>query len=122
MSFDKVIPIAKAVETAPDPMPHACEAKEPFVLMVLGDSMAPEFVEGEVIVIDPEGVARDGAYVLAWHREEYIFRQLRIVEGQWLIAPLNPAYEAEPISGPEVVRGVIIQKKMPGKRGSHKKY
>jgi phage repressor protein C with HTH and peptisase S24 domain len=120
MAFEKVIPIAKAEDL--DPMASACEAKEPFVLMVLGDSMAPEFMEGDVIVIDPEGIARDGAYVLAYHREEYIFRQLSVVDGQWFLVALNPADSKEPIPGPEAVRGVIVQKKTPGKRGSSKKY
>ena len=27
-----------------------CAGSEPFALMVLGDAMAPEFVEGEIIV------------------------------------------------------------------------
>jgi len=121
MSSRKIIPIAKA-EDFSDPMASACEAKEPFVLMVLGDMMAPEFMEGDVIVIDPEGVARDGAFVLAFHNEEYTFRQLRIEGEQWLLAPLNPAYPSEPIAGTEAVRGVIVQKKTPGKRGSTKHY
>ena len=44
--------------------------------MVLGDSMAPEFVEGDVIIIEPEGLAVDGSYVLAQADGEWIFRQL----------------------------------------------
>ena len=46
----------------------ACSSAEPFALMVLGDSMEPEFVEGEVILIEPEGLATDGSYVLAESR------------------------------------------------------
>jgi SOS-response transcriptional repressor LexA len=30
--------------------------REPFALRVIGDSMAPEFQDGCIIVIDPEGV------------------------------------------------------------------
>jgi SOS-response transcriptional repressor LexA len=122
MSFEKYIPIAKAEDADSNPMSSECEAKEPFALMVLGDSMEPEFQEGEVIVIDPEGVARDGSYVLAWHKEEYIFRQLRIINGHWYLAALNPAYAMEPTTGADSVKGVITQKKRPGKRGSHKAY
>ena len=33
-----------------------CSAAEPFALQVLGDSMQPEFNNGVVIVVDPEGV------------------------------------------------------------------
>ena len=54
----------------------SCSDAEPFALMVLGDSMEPEFMEGEIIVVEPEGLATDGSYVVAFHNEEYIFRQL----------------------------------------------
>ena len=54
----------------------SCAGGESFALMVLGHSMAPEFNEGEIIIIEPEGLARDGSYVLAWHGEEWTFRQL----------------------------------------------
>ncbi|MFA5530651.1 MAG: S24 family peptidase [Thiohalomonadaceae bacterium] len=122
MSLEKFIPIARADELERDPMAAACQAKEPYVLMVLGDSMEPEFMEGEVIVIDPEGVARDGSFVIAWHNEEYIFRQLKIIDEQWHIAALNTAYPMQKLSGPDAVKGVIIQKKTPGRRGARKSY
>ena len=51
-----------------------CEEKEPYALMVLGDSMEPEFKEGEVLVIEPGANYRDGSYVIAYHNDEYIFR------------------------------------------------
>jgi hypothetical protein len=44
--------------------------------MVLGDSMEPEFVDGDIIIIEPEGLATDGSYVMAWLNDEWIFRQL----------------------------------------------
>ena len=39
---------------------------ESFALMVLGDSMVPEFNEGEIIVVEPDGATRDGSFVLAF--------------------------------------------------------
>ena len=44
--------------------------------MVLGDSMAPEFVEGEVIVVEPDGLAVDGSFVVAQVDGEWTLRQL----------------------------------------------
>lgn len=99
-----------------------CEEKEPYALMVLGDSMEPEFKEGEVLVIEPGANYRDGSYVIAYHNDEYIFRQLRVVKGQWFLTPLNPNYVSEQISGPEAIKGVITQKKMPGGRHNRKNY
>jgi DNA polymerase V len=99
-----------------------CEEKEPYALMVLGDSMEPEFKEGEVIVIEPGANYRDGSYVIAYHNDEYTFRQLRVVKGQWFLTPLNPNYVSEQIPGPEAIKGVITQKKMPGGRHNRKNY
>ena len=42
-----------------------CAGAEVFALQVLGQSMAPEFEEGEIIVIEPEGALRDSSFVLA---------------------------------------------------------
>jgi phage repressor protein C with HTH and peptisase S24 domain len=99
-----------------------CEDKEPYALMVLGDSMEPEFREGEVLVIEPGANYRDGSYVIAYHNDEYIFRQLRAIKGQLFLTPLNPNYVSEQLSGPEAIKGVITQKKMPGGRHNRKNY
>ncbi len=93
---------------------ESCDKREPYALMVLGDSMAPEFVEPEVIIIEPERPPEDGSYVVAWHNEEYIFRQLLIRDGQWILHALNAKYPDQPLVGPDSVKGVITGKKSPG--------
>lgn len=100
----------------------ACSGAEPFALMVLGDSMAPEFTEGEIIIIEPEGLAQDGSFVLAQVRGEYIFRQLRERDGRWRLEALNPRYPALDIPDLAAVKGVVIQKQNPGTRRSRKSY
>lgn len=101
----------------------SCSDAEPFALMVLGDSMEPEFMEGEIIVVEPEGLATDGSYVVAFHNEEYIFRQLIKRETGWALHALNPAYPDHPIASLSGVRGVVIMKKRPGRPSkSGKKY
>lgn len=114
----KIIPVVPA----PDPAPESCEAAEPFALMVLGDSMLPEFAEGEIIVVEPEGLARDGSYVVAQHEGEPILRQLVEREGRWWLHALNPAYPDAELAGIGAVRGVVIQKSKPGSRRSRKSY
>ncbi|MBK9703641.1 MAG: S24 family peptidase [Betaproteobacteria bacterium] len=84
----KTIPIV-AAEEAGDP---GCSGSESFALMVLGDSMAPEFVEGEIIVIEPDGHVDGGSYVIAQVAGEWIFRQLVRGAAGWQLRPLNPAY------------------------------
>jgi SOS-response transcriptional repressor LexA len=90
--------------------------------MVLGDSMAPEFMEGEIVVIEPEGLAVDGSYVLAFIDDEWIFRQLRGDTVGWALYPVNPAYPTLPLPDFSAVRGVIIQKSKPGRRRASKIY
>lgn len=91
-----------------------CEENEPYVLMVLGDSMEPEFMEGDVVVIEPGAHYHDGSYVIAHHNGEYTFRQLRVINDRLYLTPLNPAYVSEQLDGPESIKGVITQKKRPG--------
>ncbi len=100
----------------------ACSGAEPFALMVLGDSMAPEFAEGEIIIIEPEGLAQDGSFVLAQVNGEYIFRQLRERDGRWRLEALNPRYPALDLPDLAAVKGVVIQKQKPGARRSRKSY
>ena len=99
-----------------------CAGGESFALMVLGQSMAPEFNEGEIIIIEPEGLARDGSFVLAWHAQEWTFRQLLGRPGHWLLHALNPAFADQPLDDLIAVRGVIIQKALPGRRRASKRY
>jgi SOS-response transcriptional repressor LexA len=115
-----VRPAAKSPEE--DLAASACSSGEPYALMVLGDSMLPEFEEGWIIVVEPEGHARDGSFVVAWANDEYIFRQLvKHAEG-WMLKPLNPLYPNIPIDGLEAVKGVVVMKKKPGRRREAKSY
>jgi SOS-response transcriptional repressor LexA len=104
-------------ELAPD-----CSAGESFALMVMGHSMAPEFLEGEIIIIEPEGLAKHGSYVLAWLREEWTFRQLLRTNAGWTLHALNPAFSDTALDDLGAVRGVIIQKALPGRRRASKHY
>jgi len=115
----RIIPIRPR---AGDAELDACSAAEPFALMVLGDSMEPEFLEGEVILIEPEGLATDGSYVLAQLGGEWIFRQLVRHEAGWRLQALNPVYPAADIPDLASVKGVIIQKSRPGTRRATKRY
>jgi len=99
-----------------------CGGGESFALMVMGHSMAPEFNEGEIIIIEPEGLAKDGAYVLAWHNGEWTFRQLLRDDAGWILHPLSPAFADAPLADLSAVRGVIIQKALPGRRRASKHY
>lgn len=113
---------ADATSPAQDTLVPDCAGGESFALMVLGHSMVPEFNEGEIIIIEPDGLARDGSYVLAWHQEGWTFRQLLRAGTGWVLHPLNPAFPDAPLQDLSAVRGVIIQKALPGRRRASKHY
>ena len=99
-----------------------CSASEPFALQVIGDDMAPEFVDGHIIIVDPGGKLSSGCYVVARHQGEMIFRQLIIDQNAYSLRALdtNLAEIALP-KGVEDIVGVISQRS--GKRRSeHKRY
>lgn len=112
----KTIPIQDVNEAS------NCASAEPYALMVLGDSMLPEFQEGEIIVVEPSGLVKSGSYVVAFVNEEYIFRQVIQHEEGWMLKPLNPVYPNIPIDDLEPCKGVVIMKKKPGRRREQKRY
>ena len=114
----KIIPVIPWDDSAAT----ACDNDEAFALMVLGDSMAPEFIEGDIVVIEPAGLATDGSFVLAQVGGEWTFRQLAGNGDGWLLRPLNPRYPVERIIDLSVVRGIVIQKCKPGRRKATKRY
>lgn len=123
------IPVRAAKSPAADETPLEtpldlgnCAESEPYALMVLGDSMQPEFLHGEIIVIEPTGVAHDGSFVIADANNELIFRQLIKHPDGWMLKPVNPLYPNIPIENLDPIKGVIVLKKIPGKRKEAKHY
>jgi SOS-response transcriptional repressor LexA len=100
-----------------------CAGGEVFALRVVGRSMMPEFTDGDVIVVEPDGALKDGSFVVAQHDGEWIFRQLRAAPGAgWLLHALDPAWPDLPLADLGAVRGVVIQKAVPGRRRLTKSY
>ncbi|MBP6675232.1 MAG: S24 family peptidase [Vitreoscilla sp.] len=94
----------------------ACSGSEAFALRVIGHSMAPEFSEGEIILIEPDGALHHGCYVLAQAEGEWTFRQLQQRGSDWWLHPLNPAWPDQKLPDLSVVHGRIIQAAVPGRR------
>jgi SOS-response transcriptional repressor LexA len=112
------IPIVRA---GPDET-STCTGAESFALMVLGDSMAPEFNEGDIVIIEPEGLATEGSYVLALRQDEWIFRRLGRRDDTWHLQALSPGYPDIELPDLQPIRGVITQKSRPGQRRATKHY
>jgi DNA polymerase V len=94
--------------------------REPFALRVIGDSMLPEFRDGCIIIVDPEGVISDGSYVMARHEDSYVFRQLVYGDGCYYLKTLQEGHEPIELPDLEAIEGVIIQQA--GRRRSDRKH
>ncbi len=100
----------------------SCGASEPFALRVIGDDMTPEFQDGHIIVIDPGGSVRDGCYVVANPNDEFIFRQLFIDQGRYVLRATQPGFEEiELTNGLGDIVGVVSQR-AGRRRSEHKRY
>lgn len=65
-----------------------------FALRVVGDSMEPEFKEGEIVIVNPNLEARVNDYVIVKNcEEEASLKQLKRYGNRWIFHPLNPKYE-----------------------------
>ncbi len=65
-----------------------------FALRVKGDSMEPEFNDGEIIVVNPHIESKPGDFVIIKNKEndEATFKQLKRYGDTSILHPLNPKY------------------------------
>ena len=105
-----------------EPPSDDCGGGEVFALRVLGHSMAPEFLDGEIVIVEPGGALHDGSFVLARWGDEWLFRQLARRGDGWALRALQPGHGEQALPDLSAVHGVIIQKAVPGKRRLSKRY
>ena len=117
----KTIPIVPAQANQEHAEIKSCAEAEPYALRVIGDSMAPEFLDGHIIIIDPAMSPEHGAYVIVDYRGETTFRQFIVESGRKFLKPLNDAYPTIEMVENYRVRGVVIQRAS-RRRKDHKHY
>lgn len=83
-----------------------------FALKVTGDSMEPEFHDGEIIIINPHTEALPGNYVVVKNADgEATFKQLKKYGSRWILHPLNPNYEDQQLKrGDFTIIGRVMKK------------
>jgi len=97
-----------------------CEARAPYVLMVEGDIMEPEFQDGAVIIVDPALPHTHGAYVVADYDGETYFRLFELRDNEtWLIAT-NGKHDDIKVETKLEIRGVVTQQARNRKLGIKK--
>ena len=99
-----------------------CSASESFALRVIGDDMAPEFRDGQVVIVDPGGLVSCGCFVVAKMGNGVILRQLRIEGDSYRLSALAADIaEIELKHGLDEIVGVVSQR-AGRRRREHKRY
>ena len=99
-----------------------CSANEAFALRVIGDDMAPEFNDGQIVIVEPAGKISSGCFVVARMDDGAILRQLVIDGDVYRLRALKrglPEIELE--AGPGALIGVVSQR-AGRRRREHKRY
>ena len=117
----KNIPIRPAVANQEHAEINSCADAEPFALRVIGDSMAPEFLDGHIIIVDPAMAPQSGAFVVIDYQGETTFRQFVVESGRKFLKALNDAYPTVEMVENYSVRGVVVQRAS-RRRKDHKHY
>ncbi|MEW7979413.1 MAG: S24 family peptidase [Candidatus Sedimenticola endophacoides] len=102
-------------------MTQDCSYNELFALQVTDESMAPEFPQGCIIVIEPSGVCANGAYVVATVNGDRWFRQyLKDAQGVERLVACNGSHPDIHLAGTRFqIEGVIIQRTLRGEKTKH---
>ncbi len=110
------IPVVSASETAPT----TCVDAEPYALRVTDASMAPEFPQGCVVIVDPTAEPAPGRFAVAETPSGLVLRRLAAAPGGWRLEALAPGVEADS-ARPQDLRGVVTPR-AGRRRRDHKRY
>lgn len=87
-------------------------SRNAFALVVHGDSMEPEFAEGDVITVDPDRAHSSGSFVVVRNGDQATFKQLVLDGSSVFLKPLNDRYPVKDMTGVEMrIVGVVVEKR-----------
>lgn len=115
------VPI-EAVEEVIDRIPlsggFACDGEAYFGLLVTGDSMVPEYLDGDVVIIRAQPTADTGDDVIAYiGGADATLKRIAITASGIQLRPLNPAYKtrrftnAQIESLPVIIAGIVVEQR-----------
>ena len=88
----------------------SAEGMEPFALRVIGDSMAPEFQDGHIIVVDPGYPCMSGVFAVVENGQEVLFGQFFQENGRCWLQYINPAFDPVELKPGFHIKGVVTQR------------
>jgi SOS-response transcriptional repressor LexA len=96
------------------------ENSEAYALRVMGDSMLPEFSDGQIVIVDPAYPLSSGAFVVVDYGGEVILGQYRVADERKRLLFLNADYAPLVLVPPYQIKGVVTQRA--GRRRSERKH
>ncbi len=95
-----------------------------FGLLVTGDSMLPEYRDGDIVILRMQQTAQTGDDVVAYiGNSDATLKRLTVTENGIQLRPLNPAYEIRSFSGEEIrtlpvtIAGIVIEQRRTRRHG-----
>lgn len=79
-----------------------------FLLKVRGESMAPLFQEGDLVIVKPQQTARDGDFVVAVIDGEATVKEFHRTREKVTLKPLNPLFSDIEVSHDFLINGKVV--------------
>ena len=95
-----------------------------FGLLVTGDSMLPEYRDGDIVILRMQQTAQTGDDVVAYiGNSDATLKRLTVTENGIQLRPLNPSYEIRSFSNEEIrtlpvtIAGIVIEQRRTRRHG-----
>ena len=80
-------------------------------MVIQNDTMEPEFLVGDNILVDPEKAPDSGSYIIAKIGSEVTLKQYIVDGSNLFLKPLNNRYPIQDMTGIEFqIIGVVVEK------------
>ena len=98
----------------------ACSTNsEPYALQNIGETMAPEFSENCIIIVDPGMPIHHQAYAIIDYKDELYFRQFIEQNNRQFMRCLNSSHPEIELIDDFEVRGCVVQQKQRKQKSLH---
>ncbi len=110
--------VEEVIERIPLPASFARSGEDYFGLLVTGDSMVPEYLDGDIVIIRAQPTADTGDDVVAYiGGADATLKRIVVTTTGVQLRPLNPAYETRSFTNaqieslPLVIAGIVVEQR-----------
>jgi SOS-response transcriptional repressor LexA len=86
-----------------DQVPTECRDEKAFAVRLIGESMAPNYLEGDLLILQPSKAVFSGCLaVVRLANDGILFRRVEVRGSRLQLVPLNPQYKIEEFEGDDI--------------------